>query len=158
MSLMPSIAFLAMAAVPVLSEASSSDGAIRVHVFAGDPKAGFVDPEAKDSARDLTEALRKKKAVRLVNEQDKADVWVRVDKRFIRATGGAVATDTGSTAVAVPLDEHVVQATLGAGDYSTEIAGANDWGYKRAAGKLADKVEKWLEQNRDQLLSRRPKE
>ncbi len=152
MSSTTGISVLALTVTLVVGAAGGED-AICVYVYAGDARASFVDPEAKDSARDLTEALRKKKIVRIVVEKDRADVWVRVEKRFKRETGGGVVAG----AVIVPNDEHVVQATLGAGDFTSEIAGTNEWGWKRAAGNLANKIANWVAENREQLLSQRSK-
>src|SRR5260221_8147473 len=108
--------------------------------------------------RDLSESLRKRKAIRLVDDRGKADVWIRVDRRFKRGTGSAIATGGGPTVAASEIEDQVVSATLVAGDYTTEIVGADWWSWKSAAGKLAGDVEKRLQENKERLLSRRAKQ
>jgi hypothetical protein len=131
-----------------------------VYVSAAHGPSGFVSPDAKDSAPDLTEALRTKRGLRLVNDRAKADVWIRVDKRFPRNTGGSVAVGAVNnptvTATAIPLQEAVVLATLRAGDDTTELAGATGWTWKAAAGQLADQVQNWVKENKARLAAVAP--
>ncbi len=122
---------------------------------AGDPASGFVQPDAKDSARDLTAALSGKKSMRLVTDRAQADVWVRVDKRFRRGTGSAIASGSGTTVGAAQVEDQVVSATLIVGDYTAELEGADWWSWKSAAGKLAKTIDKWIKENNEQIVSRR---
>jgi hypothetical protein len=137
---------------------SASDTVISVFVSAGNPATGFVDPDSKDSAKDLKQNLRKKKSIRLVEDQAKADVWVRVERRYKQGNGGQVAVQTSpTTAVAAAMEDQVVVATLIAGDYSTPLVGADWYSWGSAAGKLGGAIEKWVKENREQLIARRPK-
>lgn len=128
---------------------------LKVYVFAGD-SSGFVQPDARDSAPDLTGALRGKRSVRVVDARESADVCVRVDRRFKRDSGSAIATGSGPMVAAAAVEEQVVVATLIVGDYSTEVVGADWWSWKSAAGKLAGNIDKWLKENKQQIRARTP--
>ena len=79
----------------------------------------------------------------------------------MRNTGSSIAVavpnDTSVVASQAPVEEQVVSATLITGDYSTEIVGANWWSWKAAAGQLANAIEKWVKENKEQVIARRPK-
>ena len=134
-----------------------ADAPLKVCVSAGDG-SGFVQPDARDSARDLVGALRNKRSVQIVDDCKNADVRVRVDKRFTRDSGSAIATGSGTVAAAAAVEEQVVVATLMVGDYSTEVVGIDWWSWKSAAGKLAGNIEKWIKENRKQILAGKTKE
>jgi hypothetical protein len=146
------LAAMTLALLPA-ERLGAEEAPLKVYVFAGD-SSGFVQPDAKDSARDLTGALRSKRSLRVVMVREDADVCVRVDKRFTRDSGSAIATGSGPVVAAAAVEEQVVVATLIVGDYSTEVVGIDWWSWKSAAGKLAGNIDKWLKENKQQIRAR----
>jgi len=135
---------------------------ITVFVSAATDASGFVSPDATDSAKDLSDALRKKKGLRLVDRKERADVWIRIDRRFTRNrdSGGRLEVDVDNATATIrqrPVEEGVLVATLSVGDYSTEVTAAAAWTWKSIAGQLAKAVERWINENRERVLARRPK-
>lgn len=133
----------------------SDDNVIAIYVFAGDPSTGFVDPDLKASARHLTEEIRKRKLLRIVDDAARADVRVQIKRRSKRTEAGYAVGN-----VVFPVEEMVIEATLSAGDYNTEVSGSGsrmtrDGSWKQGAKKLAESVEKWIVENRPLLVSRR---
>lgn len=142
-------------ALPAGTFAARDQGTILISVSATDPATGFVDPELKASAKDLTDELAKRKGLRVVDVSSKPDVRLQIKKRSKRAQAGYVA---GS--VVVPIEETVLDVTLSAGEYSTDISGAGSRmtsgaSWRKAAGKVAESIERWIVENKALLLARR---
>jgi hypothetical protein len=151
-----SVALAALvAAATAVAWAGSQPDVVTVYVFAGDPTSGFVSPDARDSARDLTGALAGKRVVRVVTEREKADIWVRIDRRYLRPSGSAIATGNSTMVAASQVEEQVVCATLIIGQYATPIEGIDWWSWKSAAGKLAKNIDRWVKENGEQIRARR---
>lgn len=148
------VCIFAVTAFATVVDESKPD--IRIYVSAGEVKADFVDPATRDSANDLRENLRKKRSLKVVDDQKIADVWIRVNRRFIQTSGSSNVLMTGSaTGVATPINEAVILGTLIVGDYNLEMVGSHRISWKAAAGNLAKQLEKWVNENRSRLIERR---
>lgn len=135
------------------------DDRLWVFVAAGEPEAPFVDPDLLESAQQVSRELGKKKGLGVPRKAGEADVQIRILRRLRRPSGysGVVATSP-TTAFALPFDEYALVASLVVGDYAQERTGAHTGSWRGAAGKLADQIERWVRQNREQLLARRGKQ
>jgi hypothetical protein len=118
---------------------------------------GFTDPnkERTDSMKDLAEALGKKKNVTLVAEAEDAVIVLEVQGRSVREDSGSFTKAFGGKN---EVKRVVVKLTVG--DFSAELAGESAGGgfgppgrgvWKKAAYKLADQIENWIEENRARL-------
>ena len=104
----------------------------------------------------LTEALSKKKNIRLVTGRDEAVIVVEVVGRGVREDSGSYTKMFGGKN-----EVKAVQVKLMVGDFSTELTGESAGGgfgggpgrgaWKKAAYKAADQIEKWVEENQAQL-------
>lgn len=143
--------------------ATLAAGPVTVFVAVEKPEGRFVDPEAEaarkdaqDSADDLTKKLRGKDGIEVVDSAEAAMVIITVVGRGRIPTGATVTrAEWGG---ALKTDEETVRtvyAILSVDGYSLDLFGQNDgrlmgaWG--TAAGKLANKIEEWIEANAEQL-------
>ena len=130
----------------------------RVALFLTTPatSGGFTDPnkERQDSMKDLTEALGKKKNLRLVATQEQAAIVLEVIERGVREDSGTMTRLFGGKN-----EVKRVQVRLTTGDFVAELTGESAGGgfavgrgvWKKAACKIADQVEKWVQENQAQL-------
>lgn len=142
--------------VGVGASAQTQPTNIKVFVTSGDGSTHFVNPEARDSADDVKNDIRGRKGLVLAESETDADVVVRVLQRFRGRSGRSVAVATSPTvAVATPILERVVVASLNVGDFTEEMTGAHTRSWGAASGKLVDQIEDWIRENRTRLLERR---
>jgi len=144
---------LALAFATVSLEAQAP---ITVYVFTSAPASGFVDEASKhraDATKELTDKLRKKKSITVVEMREGADVVVEVKSAAIAAgalhsrvnpLGGGIKTSAQK--------EYHIETSLSVGDYSTPITAQATF-TSIATGKIADDVEKWVKENRDRVLA-----
>ena len=111
--------------------------------------SGFTDPnkDRQDSMKDLTEALAKKKNIRLVATKDEAVIVVEVAARGVREDSGSYSKMFGGKN-----EVKAVQVRLMVGEFATELTGESAGGgfgggpgrgaWKKAAYKVADQIEK----------------
>ena len=138
------------------SVAEQSPENISVFVTHGYGGADFVDPDAKASAEDVKKGFRGRKQIAVVESEGSSDLVVRVLRRFRGPSGRSVAIATGpTTAVAAPVLERVVVATMRVGDFTQEMSGAHTRSWGAASNKLVDQIEKWILENRARILDRR---
>ena len=119
---------------------------------------GFTDPnkERQDSMKDLTEALSKKKNIRLVTTQEEAIIVLEVLGRDVREDSGSYSKMFGGKN-----EVKNVRVKLTVGEFITELSGSSAGGgfgggpgrgaWKKAAYKVADQIEKWVQDNQAQL-------
>lgn len=152
-----SIVALLLACPGVAMRAAEKPPAPPVPLFLTTPAAagGFTDPnkERTDTMKDLTEALRGKKNIRLVATREEAKVVIEVLDRKVREDSGTMTRMMGG--------KHEVKRInlkLSVGEYSTDLQAESAGGkfsmsgaWKQAAGKAAGLVEKWVEENRAQI-------
>jgi hypothetical protein len=108
---------------------------VRVYVFSDENK------DRVDAAREVRDALAKKKGVQMVNGRDEADVLVEVIDREQRegasgGFGGKQVTNMGETIIRVRVSHP-------AGEPS-ELKGVGQGTWGRAAKDAADRIEKWI--------------
>ena len=129
---------------------------IRVFVTSGDGGTDFVDPDAKASAADVKKDFRGRKGIVVADSEVGADLVVRVLQRFRGRSGRSVAVATSpTTAVAAPILERVVVASIIVGDFTQEMNGAHTRSWAAASDKLVDQIENWIRENRARILERR---
>lgn len=149
------VLWLALVALPGLAAAQDT---IRVHVMAAGEDAGFTSKGADDSVADLAKALGRKRRLMVVPSRSGADVVIRVESRDSHwETGGAYSyrDSKGRTQVYSAIrKEKVVYATLHVEDYSHQLHGEGAT-WRQASDRVANDVDKWIQQNRRQLLERR---
>ena len=145
------------------ADASAQD-LIRVHVVPPTAEGGFVDDTLKgqqDSFADLTERLRKSKTLTVVDDPAVADVTLEIRGRGWKATSITGDVITEKDVVLSPAARDLrkeVTIVLKAGTYEKALSAQNSQvfgAWKAIAGRLASDVEKWVKDNRTQLLSRR---
>jgi hypothetical protein len=149
---------LALSTLPVRAE-----GPVAVYLTTAASKEGFTDPDKsrQDSLKDLSEALGKKKSVRLVPTREEAVMVLEVLGRGVREDSGSFSKAFGGKN-----EVKNVRAKLTVGDFSAELSGESAGGgfgggpgrgaWKKAAYKLADQVEKWVQENQAQLQKPTP--
>ena len=129
---------------------------VRIFVTSGDGSTDFVDPDAKASAEDVKKDLRGRKGIVAVDSETGADLVVRVLHRFRGRSGRSVAVATSpTTAVAAPILERVVVASITVGTFSQEMNGAHTRSWGAASDKLVDQIENWIRENLARILERR---
>ena len=129
---------------------------VRVFVTSGDGSTDFVDPDAKASAEDVKKGLSGRKGIVAVDSKVGADLVVRVLRRFRGRSGRSVAVATSpTTAVAAPILERVVVASITVGSFAQEMNGAHTRSWGAASDKLVDQIENWIRENRTRILERR---
>lgn len=143
-----------------LGRAASSQAqpaqSVRVFVTSGDGSTDFVDPDAKSSAEDVTANLRRRKGIVVADSEVGADMVVRVLRRSRGRSGRSLAIATSpTTAVAAPILERVVVASIAVGEFAQEMNGAHTRSWGAASGKLADQIDAWIRENRARILERR---
>lgn len=155
-----SLAVLALLAVPV--GAGDKPSTPPVPVFLTTPAAigGFTDPnkERADSMKDLTEALGSKKNLRLVHKREDARIVVEVMDRGVREDSGTMTRMLGGKNEVKRLN---VKVTVG--EFSTTLSGESAGGglgggpgrgpWKKAAYRVADQIERWVDENQAQLAT-----
>jgi hypothetical protein len=108
---------------------------VRVYVFSDE------DKDRVEAAREVRDALAKKKGVQMVNSRDEADVLVEVTEREQRegasgGFGGKQVTNMGETIIRVRVSHP--------GGEASELKGVGQGTWGRAAKDAADRVEKWI--------------
>ena len=115
---------------------------IRVFVTSGDGSTDFVDPDTKASVADVKKDFRGRKGIVVADSEVGADLVVRVLHRFRGRSGRSVAVATSpTTAIAAPIRERVVVASITVGDFTQEMNGAHTRSWGAASDKLVDQRE-----------------
>jgi len=109
--------------------------AVRVYVFSDENK------DRVEAAREVRDALAKKKGVQTVHGRDEADVLVEVIDREERegasgGFGGKQVTNMGETIIRVRVSHP--------GGEPSELKGVGQGTWGRAAKDAADRIEKWI--------------
>jgi predicted Zn-dependent protease len=159
------IAITILLAVP-----AAAQDVIRVYMAPPIANAeGFVDDALKgqqDSFADLAERLRRNKAFDVVEDAARADIAVEIRGRGWKNTGATSTTTTqmptiaggGLSSTTTPDRTKEVTIVLKAGSYEKEFSARNDQvfgAWKAIAGRLSNDIEKWVRENRAQLMARR---
>jgi hypothetical protein len=148
----------ALAVVGMLALASSAQAkeqpagpCVPVFVTTAGSKAGFTDPN-KDNIHtrdDLADSLKGKKAVCLVDAQDKATIVLEV---LGRGKEGVTAGMFGAGR------DCIVRVKFRFRDFETEMVGsamggtmASGGAWSKAAGKVGKQVEQWVIENRAKI-------
>lgn len=125
----------------------------------GAGEGGFVSADVGDSVKDLQKTLDGKKVINLVRDPRDAEVVVIVVGRGNEETGKEVyhSHSYGHSYSSSTTKEtvRVVHAVLKTGSYELEMFGVDNVWWGLAAKDLGKKVEKWVKDNYDQILSRR---
>jgi len=144
----------------VLAFATLQADDVTVFVFTATDPSGFTDPlqaQRVEAVANLKTEIEKKKGLTVTETKDVADLVVEVVDAGKLATGA-----TRTKGLSTGLDGAVfgtttrqetkpqVHAVLRAGTYQLEFQGSAS-NMKRAAGAVADGVEKWVKQNRAKL-------
>jgi len=152
------LALVAGVAIPAIAADKPAGPPIPLFLTTPAAAGGFTDPnkERADTLKDLTEALGGKKNVRLVPKREEAKLVVEVTDRGVREDSGGFTKAFGGKN-----EVKRVHVKLTVGEYSTDIAGESAGGgfgggpgrgaWKKAAYKVADQIEKWVEENRGQI-------
>jgi hypothetical protein len=132
--------------------AMSAQDRIPVYIEAGDPAAPFSDPALKDSAKDISKYLKGKKLVRLTDTREESTVVIRVIQRASAPAGGSViVAPAPNMAFAIPTDNTTVRANIMVGDFVHELSAAGEGSWGLAAKRLAQQIERWLQENQARL-------
>jgi hypothetical protein len=127
----------------------------------GAGEGGFVTGDVADSVKDVQKKLDGRKVVRLVDSPQAADLVLTVVGRGNAETGRTIYRSHSShhsyRSSSTKETVKVVRAVLASGSYKLDMYGVDDVWWGSAANDLADKVEKWIKGNYDQLLGRRDK-
>jgi hypothetical protein len=159
-------AFLAQAVPP------SQD--FRISVFITAPtRDGFVDTgkDIQDSVKDVRNAMKGMKELRIVDDPKDADLLLTVVTRGVgsqaygtRTSVNDVYRGTDITTAPIYANTFWVSTVLSAGSYRKEFVGfqtqssASSLGaWSQVAGRVAKEVQAWAVANADQLRSRRKK-
>jgi hypothetical protein len=132
-----------------------------VRVFCGGKGVGgFVTPDVGDSTKDLIKALgSKKKTLVLVADPKEADVQVLVTGREEQGTGQREYTTRSSRSRTTTSSREktvkVVFANVHVGKVKLDLSGTSGSFWSVAAGDLAGKIDKWIQQNSGQIFARR---
>lgn len=122
---------------------------IAVYVFTAATTGGFVDVDAKqraDGLRELLHELKGDKSLSLIDAKDGADVILEVlHNRLENADATIVGEACGYGSRCITR----LHVTLTARGYTAEIVGVTF-----PAHSAAQQIEKWIDQNRAQLLQR----
>jgi predicted esterase len=115
---------------------------IRVYLGATDARGGGLRADVRDSVSDLSKALAKREAIRLVGSQDEADaeIWV-VDRYRARTGHGVVIPNAAASVIVLPIRERVVVASLVSNDRRLEVLGTHRRTWRGAASDLAERIE-----------------
>jgi len=135
---------------------------VRIYLTTSSNAQGFTDPDKGrgDSLKDLAGALGKKKSIRMVTAREDAVIVIEVLNRGVREDSGTMTQMFGGKHEVKVLR---VKLTVGAGDFSAELSGESAGGgmkggpgrgaWTKAAYKVADQVDKWVQENEAQLRS-----
>lgn len=138
----------------------------RIRVFVQEPDAsadGFVDEDTKrlaDSKKDLASFLKKQRQLVLVDDDQVADIVLRVLSSRPEPSGveSTVVLSPTGTPMAVATSEEVsletVRVALVAGAYE-RVLSAQTLSWQGAARNIGGQVTRWARENRKVLLERR---
>lgn len=115
---------------------------MKIYVTAGHPGETPSDTTEglNDAARELRDAIAKKKGLRIVDQERDADVIVEVTDREQRDAG-----DGGFGGLKVtPLGETIIRFKVKWGDAETEMKGVGEAYWSRAAKDGAERLLKWV--------------
>jgi hypothetical protein len=159
------LSHLASLAIGVSLVASAGYAGEPVPLFltsTGASNEGFTDPDKsrQDAVKNLTEALGKKKDVKLVSNREEAVIVLEVLGRGVREDSGKMTQMFGGKH-----EVKMLRVKLSAGDFAAELSGESAGGgmkggpgrsaWTKAAYKVADQVEKWIQENEAQLTKRK---
>jgi len=146
---------------PILTSAAPPAGPpVPIFLTTGATAGGFTDPdkERADSRKDLTEALSSKKSIHLVATKEEAVLVLEVLGRGVREDSGSFSKAFGGKN-----EVKTVNVKLSAGEFSAELSGSSAGGgfsggpgrgaWKKAAYKVADQIEKWVQENAAQIAA-----
>jgi hypothetical protein len=164
------VALIGLLSLPSAARLQADPALIRIYIDTRtDAQVGSL-AELEQSAKDLAAALAgKKKLFTIVDDEDKADVALKVAGRALTTpkiligigSGPGQTTNPATTLPARQAQLHV-SASLARADESIEIrnknrANDNPGGWKSAAEDIARQVEKWVGPRREKILAARPK-
>lgn len=143
---------------------------IRVYVFTAQNQDGFTDDELKqrnDSVEDLKNQLDRDSLIQIVSDSKTADVTLEVLARGNAPTGTTTTYANFGEWDTYPNTMHVVGVGLRAGTYAKVCVGTSSMAqnglvgmakgpWREAANNAAKVIEKWIKENREQLISKRP--
>lgn len=123
---------------------------VRVYVFTAADPSGFVDDaqrQRQDSVADVRKALAKRRGIVVVDSREEAQLALEILDRGI-ARGGTYA---GTSQYSAGL-----RAAIHVGEYRTEIAASGRplEAWRTIAGRLADRLGDWLEENAAQITAK----
>jgi hypothetical protein len=129
---------------------------IRVHVSV-DPAVGATrESDLRDSRADLLKALRGREGVLVVATPEGADVDLRILRRQRQPTSRVFFVPVPPAGMfPIRIQERVVFGALVAGDDTVALTGEHRRSWGGAADRLADQLQRWIDDNRGRLLARR---
>jgi len=121
---------------------------VRIYVVAAEVPAGSPPGDALQgrlaAVRELREALRRKKGLRVVDDRAQADVIVEVTDREQQSAG-----EGGFGGVKLtPFVNTIIRVRVTFGEHQGELKGMGPGTGSRAAKDAADDLLKWVERNR----------
>ena len=169
-------AFMMCSFVPAGPAVAQERPSVKVKVFAelAEAPGGFVNPDLKDSLKDVREAIKKKKDwLEQVEAADLADLVVTINDRRIVPTGeyessSSASTDksgkyASGTARTREIKNYTVSGSLKIGEYVQDVEGVCRDTYafgglwRTAAGDVASQVEKFAKTNYGQIMANKAK-
>ena len=156
------VALVLFAGSPRVTAQSSAlrEDPVPVYLTTTSNAQGFTDPDKSraDSMKDLAEALGKKKSIRMVPAREDAVLILEVLNRGVREDSGHMTQVFGGKHEVKVLR---VKLSVAGGDFSAELSGESAGGgmkggpgrgaWTKAAYKVADQVDKWVQENEAQL-------
>jgi len=133
----------------------------RIPLFIGPPmRDGFVETDAgvRDSVKDIQNALRSSRVLRLVQKPEEATVVLTIVARSMAGDAGAVGIPIAGFVMLAPIHGRSIQWTLRVNAYeTTRISEDRERGtcYWAARAVRADVVA-WVEANRHVLTAQAP--
>lgn len=148
---LPVLSFLLLFAG--VATARQGDPRMPIFVRSAASVSGFTDPDKarRDSTRDLQNAFRNARTVRLAESEEQAIILLEVLGRETRREVNGYTFLTGQAQ-----NKSVLMVRLTVGEFSTEFSadgGSSGMvtGYGRAAKKVAEQVERWVRENNPRL-------
>jgi hypothetical protein len=164
------VALIGLLSLPSAARLQADPALIRIYIDTRSHAGDGSLAEREQSGKDLASALAgKKKLFTIVDDEDKADVVLKVEGRALTTPkivigigpGPGQTTNPATTLPARQAQLHV-SVSLARADESIEIrnknrANDNPGGWKSAAEDIARQLEKWVGPRREKILAGRPK-
>ena len=157
MTRLSTVALIALFSVVLATAAAAQESIVRVYVSTPSAAGEFVDKASKmraETVATLVDRLKsKKKKIAVIDSLEAADVAVELTS--VEIVDGAIRTTPDIYGVKSEAQKvYRGVATLRVGDYTTEFTQQRMF-TALVAAFLADDVEKWVKDNRDQIMARR---